>query len=238
MDHPTSPNPAADAAGPGRPTPAAIEAFIRQECAVGTPPLAPEIALLLARDAREIFSRADDLVGGGLGARPYWAFAWPGGQALARYILDNPGLVAGKRVLDMGSGSAIGAIATLKAGAASATAADIDPLAAAVAPMNAALSQVSLDSVSRDLLGEDADADLVLIGDLVYEPELQMRVGSFLSAAIQRGIPVLYADRTTARRPSALPFRLLAEYEAPLEPPLVEGFVERARVWSLGPSEV
>jgi predicted nicotinamide N-methyase len=83
-----------------------------------------------------------------------------------------------------------------------------------------------------DLLGQDPDVDLILIGDLVYEPDLQMRVGAFLDSALRLGIPVLYGDRTTARRPRK-DFQLLAEYAAPLTPPLVEDFVERARVWRL-----
>lgn len=213
-----------------RPTAESIEAFIRAETAPGRAPLVPEIALHLARDAREIFSAADVFMSSGLGARPYWAFAWPGGQGLARYVLDNPSIVAGRRVLDIGSGSAIGAIAALKAGAAVATAADIDPLAVVVARMNAALNGVELVCESKDLLGMPADADVVLVGDLVYEPELQIRVGAFLAEAAARGVRVLYGDRTTARRPS-IPLRELAEYEAPLEPALMEDFIERARVW-------
>ena len=166
----------------------------------------------------------------GLGSRPYWAFAWPGGQGLARYLLDNPALVAGKRVLDLGSGSAIGAIAALKAGARLALAADIDPLASAAAGFNARLNGVALATTTTDLLGKPADCDVVLIGDLVYEPDLKIRVAAFIEAARAKRVPILYADRTSARRPLQ-DLVLLAEYEAPLVPPLVEDLIERSRVW-------
>lgn len=207
-------------------------AFVAAHTDLVQPPLTPEIRLQLAADARGIFERADTFVDSGLGARPYWAFAWPGGQGLARYILDNPAIVRGKRILDVGSGSAIAAIAAKLAGAASALAADIDPIACAAARMNAAANSVTLDVTARDLLGEALDCDLVIIGDLVYEPDLKTRVAAFIDTAIAANVPVLYGDRTSARRPPQK-FELLAEYEAPLTPPLVDDFIERARVWRL-----
>ena len=206
--------------------------FVRDHTVVASPPLAGEISLRLARDARGIFEAADTYMDGGLGARPYWAFAWPGGQALARYLLDNPDLVLGRDVLDIGSGSALGAIAAMKAGARSALAADIDPLADAAARMNAALNGVDVATTRDDLLGGPVTWDMVVVGDLVYEPDLKLRVGAFLRAARARGVTVIYADRTTARRPD-VDLDLLAEYEAPLTPALVDDFVERARVWNL-----
>jgi predicted nicotinamide N-methyase len=210
----------------------ALTTFVVAETHLVAPPLAPEIPLHLARYARDIFVEADLLMDGRLGSRPYWAFAWPGGQALARYILDHPELIAGKRILDVGAGSAIGAIAALKAGARSALAADIDPLADVAAGLNARANGVEMATTTADLLGIEPDCDVLLIGDLVYEPDLQIRVGALLDAAIAQGIPVLYADRTSARRPRR-DFTLLAEYEAPLTPPLVDNFIERARIWQL-----
>jgi predicted nicotinamide N-methyase len=212
---------------------AALIDFVKAQTALSAAVLVPEIQLHLAISARNIFIDADTLMDGRLGSRPYWAFAWPGGQALARAILDQPALVAGKRVLDLGAGSAIGAIAAMKAGAASAVAADIDPLADAACALNARANGVTLATTTRDLLGDAPTADLLIIGDLVYEPDLQIRVGALLDAAVARGIPVLYGDRTTARRPRR-DFDLMAEYEAPLTPALVDDFVERARVWRLG----
>lgn len=211
----------------------ALEAFVRRETEVFPTGLVPEISLHLAREAREIFVAADSFMDGRLGARPYWAFAWPGGQGLARYLIDHAHLVAGKRVLDIGAGSAIGAIAALKAGAVSALAADIDPLAATAARLNAAVNDVVLRVTTEDILGDLPDVDVILIGDLVYEPDLQIRVGAALEAAVARGTPVLYGDRTSARRPRR-DFVQLAEFEAPLTPALVDDFVERSRVWRLG----
>ncbi len=211
----------------------ALRGFIQTQTELVATVLVPEIRLQLAVHARNIFIDADTLMDGRLGSRPYWAFAWPGGQGLARTILDQPSLVRGKHVLDLGAGSAIGAIAALKAGAASALAADIDPLADMASKMNAAANSVPLQTTLIDILGNDPKADVIIIGDLVYEPDLQMRVGALLDAAVARGIPVLYGDRTSARRPRR-DFELLADYEAPLTPPLVEDFVERARVWRLG----
>lgn len=218
---------------PGAARNRALADFVARETYLGAADLVPEITLHLARHARDIFVAADDFMDGRLGARPYWAYAWPGGQGLARYILDHPELVAGKRVLDLGSGSAIGAIAALKAGAASALAADIDPLADAAAKLNALANGVVLATTTEDILGQLPETDILLIGDLVYEPDLQMRVSATLDDAAERGIPVLYGDRTTARRPRK-DFVLLADYEAPLTPALVDDFIERARVWQLG----
>ncbi len=208
----------------------AFDTFIDQHTGLIAPPLVPEIHLHLATNAFAIFEAAYALTPHG--PRPYWAFAWPGGQALARYLIDHPALLAGKRVLDLGAGSGLCAIAALKAGAHAATAADIDPLSVAACVRNAAANDVALSVTTDDLLGADTAFDLVLIGDLVYEPDLKDRVGAFLAAHTRRGVPILYGDRTTARRPPGA-FRLLAEYAAPLTPELDEDFPEQARVWKL-----
>ena len=212
--------------------PVASRAFVISHTVVIAPPLVPEIKLHLARNSHTIFQAAHDLVAGGLGERPYWAFAWPGGQALSRYILDHPDLVAGRAVLDLGAGSAMAAIAAMRAGATHAIAADVDPLSAAAAGLNADLNSVSLTVTTDDLLGLECDADLIIIGDLVYEPDLQDRVGAFIERHRKRGVPFLYGDRTTARRPPGS-FRMLDEYEAPLTPALQDDHIERARVWQL-----
>jgi predicted nicotinamide N-methyase len=209
-----------------------ITAFVRNHTTRTTAPLVPEIALYLATDPRGIFQLASDFCDEGLGSRPYWAFAWPGGQGLSRYILDHPSLVAGKSVLDLGAGSGMAAIAAMKAGAKSALAADTDPLADAAAVLNGEVNGVIISSTTEDFLGHDPDVDFIIIGDLVYEPDLQIRVGAFIERAHRRGIPMLYGDRTSARRPR-LEFQLLQEYEAPLIPSLVENFIERSRVWQL-----
>jgi predicted nicotinamide N-methyase len=193
--------------------------------------LVPEISLHLASDAREIFqARAEFTVSPSW--PPYWAFAWPGGQALARYVLDNADAIAGKTVLDIGSGSGIAAIAARRAGARHVATADPDPMAGVAIRMNAQHNSVDIATLTEDLLSSETNADLVLIGDLVYEPDLATRVTRFLETARNAGTEVILGDRTTGRRPP-LAMTLLGEYEAPLSPMLEESHVERARVWRL-----
>ena len=210
-------------------TPQACAEFVRQHAEPMQPTLVPEITLLLAAQAFEIFHHAERFQGG----QPYWAFAWGGGQGLARWLLDNPAAVAGRRVLDVGAGSALEAIAALKAGAASAVANDTDPVACAAARLNAEVNGVALGVSPDDLLGSDPDADVVLIGDVFYLPDLVTRVDAFLERAARRGVTVYFGDRATARRPT-VPMTLLAEYRAPLTPELEIGYIETSRVWRLG----
>jgi len=196
--------------------------------------LVPEIRLLLATTPREILREAA-IDRASASEPPYWAFAWPGGQALARYILDNSGLVAGRQVLDVGAGSGIGVIAAMRAGAKAGTANDIDPLATTAALLNAEGNGVALEWSCIDLLDGDPAADVLIIGDLVYEPLLEKRVSKFLGAAMERGILVLFGDRSTSHLPP-LPFRQVAQYDTIVAPPLEDGWVEIARVWRLDPS--
>jgi predicted nicotinamide N-methyase len=204
--------------------------FILAATRLARVPLVPEIALHLAEDARGIWQAAGDAFGDGRSAQPFWAFAWPGGQALARFLLDQPAHVRGRRVLDLGCGSGIAAIAARLAGAASVLAADVDPVAIAAARLNASANGVEIAVTDADLLGAAPGEELVLVGDLVYLPELALRVTAFLEAARRRGASILFADRTSARRPR-LELALLAEHAAPVLPALIEGHVERARVW-------
>ncbi len=210
-------------------TPAACTAFVREHAEPMQPPLVPELELLLAKQAFDIFHHAERFQGD----QPYWAFAWGGGQGLARWLLDNPAAVAGKRVLDVGSGSAIEAIAAMKAGAAFAVANDTDLVSCAAAALNAAHNGVALEISSADLLGTEPDTDVILIGDVFYLPDLVTRVDAFLERAMRRGTTVYFGDRATARRPT-VPMTLLAEYRAPLTPELEIGYIETSRVWRLG----
>ena len=206
--------------------------FILSNTIVKAPPLVPELRLHLARHAHDIFQDAHTFATGGLGARPYWAYAWPGGQALARHILDHPALVRGLSILDLGAGSGIGGIAAMVAGAQAVLAADVDPLASCVVQLNADVNGVVVDTTTDDLLGQDTLFDLIIVGDLVYEPELQDRVGAFIARHHQRGVSILYGDRTTARRPPGR-FTLLAQHQAPLTPAMDDDVSEDARVWLL-----
>ncbi len=215
----------------------AFEAFVRAQAALGEAELVPEISLYLATESHDIFQAAETFE-----RRPeqrfppYWAFAWPGGQAMARYILDNAALVAGARVVDIGSGSGIAAIAAALAGARHVVAADIDPISAAAIALNAAANGCAdrIEATTRDLLGALPDADVILISDLVYEPELQTRVGAFLEMAAVAGRTLLLGDRMSARQP-ANGMEEIARYGARLVPPLSDQEVIGARVWQFKP---
>ena len=156
-------------------------------------PFVPQIRLHLADDAIVLRARLEAQVGPGL--TPYWANARAGGQALARSILDHPQVVAGRRVLDVASGSGLVAIAAAKAGAAEVTANDIDPYALAAVAMNAAANAVTVTVNEGDLLdGEGGDAEVILAGDAFYGPELAARMQGLLRRAAARGARVLVGD--------------------------------------------
>lgn len=146
--------------------------FIVANTVAMTPPLVPEITLHLAAEVVPLWRKTEDELKEIGVPPPYWAFAWAGGQALARYILDHPDIVAGKRVLDIGSGSGLVGIAAMKAGAARVTAADIDVFAAAAIARNAAVNNVVLKIATCNLIGGTAPWDVILVGDLFYERPL------------------------------------------------------------------
>lgn len=207
--------------------------FVRRMTGLQRAPLVPEMILHLALEPHRIFKITEELTNPpGEHLPPFWAFAWPGGQGLARHILDNPEVVRGKRVIDIGSGSGIAAIAAVMSGAIDVLAADIDVLSEAAIELNALENGVRVRTTTMDVLSRPPDADLVLIGDLVYEPELAGRVAAFLEAVVGTGAAVLLGDRISARRPP-MSFELIAEYEAPVIPELIDDSTERARVWRL-----
>lgn len=206
--------------------------FIQANTKLLAVPLVGEIRLHLAEESMPIWQKTEEELGEMGLPPPFWAFAWAGGQALARYVLDNAALVAGKTVLDIGSGSGIGAIAAKRAGAHRVAASDPDPMACVAIAMNALRNGVEIAALTEDALSSAPDVDVVFIGDLVYEPELATRVTRFLEAAHRAGIEVILGDRTTGHRPP-IAMTLLSEYEAPLSPMLEEDHVERARVWRL-----
>lgn len=210
-----------------------LTSFVLQHTSLGSASLVPEIVLHLASDSRHIFQARTEFAPSS-DWPPYWAFAWPGGQALARHLLDNAAEVAGKTVLDIGAGSGIAAIAAKRAGARDVTAVDPDPMAGIAMALNARHNDVEIATSTKDVLGSAANADLVLIGDLVYEPDLAMRVARFLEVARTAGTDVILADRTTGRRPP-IAMTLLGDYAAPLTPLLEESHFERARIWRLDP---
>jgi predicted nicotinamide N-methyase len=170
-----------------------IRAFIRAHTTVDAPPLCPEIALHLASALMPIWEAREAM--GSATAPPYWATAWAGGQALARYVLDHRGLVLDKRVLDLGSGSGVCAIAAAKAGAAKVQAAELDPFGLRAIAMNAALNAVTIHTISTDMtVVARCNWDVVLAGDLWYERLFAERATAWLRNLATNGCSVLLGD--------------------------------------------
>jgi predicted nicotinamide N-methyase len=144
-------------------------AFIRANTVLSVAPLVPEIALYLASEITPIWQATEDWLHEHALQPPFWAFAWPGGQALARYVLDNPAVVAGKRVLDFAAGGGIATIACARAGAASVEAAEIDDFARAAIRLNAAENGVTVRVAEGDVVGAPCRWDVILCGDVCYE---------------------------------------------------------------------
>jgi predicted nicotinamide N-methyase len=178
------------------------EAFVRANTAISTPPLVPEISLYLATEVTPIWMATEESLARFGTPPPFWAFAWAGGQALARYLLDHPETVAGKEVLDICSGSGIVAIAAAKAGAARVVAAEIDPFAAAAIALNAPLNGVSVTIETRDLLDRTVIGwGVVLAGDVCYEVPMASRAIGLLRRIAARGRLALLGDPGRAYLP-------------------------------------
>ena len=162
--------------------------------AVAAPPLVPEIALHLATEVTPLWEATEASLQRANMPPPFWAFAWAGGQALARYILDNPAVVADKLVLDFAAGGGIASIAAAKAGAAHVLAAEIDPFALAAIKLNAALSSVSVEVTDTNLVGTAVAAEIILAGDVCYERPMAERVAAWLRERAAAGALVLIGD--------------------------------------------
>lgn len=197
-------------------------------------PHAPEIRLHLADEATALWEKTEEELDAIGLPPPFWAFAWAGGQALARYILDNPGLLAGKKVLDLGSGSGLTAIAAMQAGAASALASDLDRLSLAAVELNATLNGVTVETTAENLLeGEPGDFDVILVGDLFYERQLAELVTRFIEAAAAKGAVALIGDPQRNYFPKGR-FEVAAEYRVPVTRELEDAEIKRTSVWRLG----
>lgn len=154
--------------------------FIRANTALIAPPLVPEIKLHLATEVVPLWRATEEELEKIGVPPPYWAFAWAGGQALARYVLDHPSLIAGKQVLDVGSGSGLVGLAAAKAGAASVLTADIDAFACESIKLNAAANALDIAVTQDDMIGQPGDWDIILVGDLFYERPLAERLLAWL----------------------------------------------------------
>ncbi len=169
--------------------------FIRDHTVLTKTPLVPEISLYVASEMLPIWQMTEDEMQEVGLPPPFWAFAWAGGQALARYVLDNPQLVAGKRVLDFGAGSGLAGIAAAKADAVLVTAAEIDPIAIIAVGLNARANDVAIVTVDRDIVGEiSVDWDVVLAADVCYEGPASKRIVAWLDDLARAGVLVLMGD--------------------------------------------
>lgn len=208
-------------------------AFIRENTRLQPVPHAPEISLWLADEVTPIWRMTEEELGEMGLPPPFWAFAWAGGQALARYLLDHPHEVAGKRVLDFAAGSGLVGVAAMKAGAADCLCADIDPFCEAAVAANARANAVALTFVGHDLLqAPPPHVDVICAGDICYEKPMTDAVLSWLGQARERGVRVLIGDpgRTYFPR-TGLDF--LAEYQVPTTRELEDLEIKRSSVWAM-----
>ena len=214
-------------------TPEARRRFIAEQTALLPTPHVPEISLHVAHEAMDLWQKTEDeLEDIGL-PPPFWAFAWAGGQALARWLLDHPSEVAGKRVIDLATGSGLVAVAAMKAGAASVLAADIDPFCAAAVAANARSNSVEIAFTDADLLdAPPPPVDLICAGDVFYEKPMAEAVLAWLKQAQANGTRVIVGDPGRTYFPKS-GLSLLAEYTVPTTRELEDQEVKRSRVWSL-----
>ncbi|MDX3806660.1 class I SAM-dependent methyltransferase [Bosea thiooxidans] len=207
-------------------------AFIRAHTRLLPVPHAAELSLHVAEEATELWQKTEDeLAVIGL-PPPFWAFAWAGGQALARYLLDNPEIVSGRRMLDFASGSGLVAIAAMKAGAASVEACDIDAFAAAAIGLNAEANGVAVTARLEDLVGRDEGWEVICAGDVCYERSMAEAVIGWLGDLSRRGATVLIGDPGRSYLPKDK-LEAVATYEVPVTRALEDAEIKRSSVWRL-----
>lgn len=206
--------------------------FIQAMTKIGPVPMVPEILLHQSADAIGLWERTEDEFGEPDRPPPFWAFAWAGGQALARYLLDHPEVTAGRRVLDLGSGSGLTAIAAAVTAAATVLASELDPIAITAIGLNAALNQVRVDTTGDVLDTDGGDAEVVLAADIWYERQLSARALGLLRRARARGAEVLVGDVGRAFLPREH-LRDLAAYDIPVVAELEDAALKRTLVLTL-----
>ena len=213
-------------------TPNSAKKFILDNTALMAPPHVPEVLLHLADEAHDLWLRTEEeLAEIGL-PPPFWAFAWAGGQGLARYVLDHPEAVLGRRVLDFASGSGLVAIAAMKAGAAAVIAADIDPFCETAIALNLDANGVEAQFLGTDCVGTDDGWDVVLAGDVFYDKAFADRLLPWFTSLRARGAEVLVGDPGRAYLPRT-GLQSLAVYQVPVTRVLEDAEVKRTTVWRL-----
>ena len=212
--------------------PALTDAFITANTALARAPMVPEIVLHLATEITPIWQATEQFLLETNTEPPFWAFAWPGSQALARFILDTPACVAGRRVLDFAAGGGLAAIACAMAGAAHVEAAEIDPVATVATSLNAALNGVAVQAVTADLVGAVCRWDLILCGDVCYEAPMTGHILPWLRQ-MAGAAEVWIADPGRAHLPGGMvPF---AEYDVPTTRELEDTELRRTTLHRLLP---
>ncbi|MDI7774077.1 50S ribosomal protein L11 methyltransferase [Asticcacaulis sp. EMRT-3] len=217
---------------------AARMAFIRDHTRSLPVASVPGVSLYQADEVTPLWLMTEQALDQARLAPPFWAFAWSGGQALARYILENPALVRGKRVLDMACGSGLVGIAALKAGAASALCNDIDPYAEVAVALNGQLNGVAPVFLGGDLLHDDppADIDLILAGDICYEKAMSEAMLSYFRRAARHTIAVYIGDPHRTYFPYAsvdAGLKKVAAYTILTHADIEDGDEKAASVWQM-----
>jgi predicted nicotinamide N-methyase len=209
-------------------------AFVRANSVLASPPLVPEIRLHLASEVVPLWYKTEEELGREGVPPPYWAFAWAGGQALARYVLDEAAAlnVRGASVLDFGSGSGLVAIAAAKAGAGAVLAADIDPFSAAAIRQNASDNDVTVDVTTDDVIGRESPWSLILVGDMCYERPLAERLTAWLRGRVRAGATVLVGDPGRTYFPKT-GVEKLATYNVPTSRDLEDSEMRETSVYRL-----
>jgi predicted nicotinamide N-methyase len=213
--------------------PAARAAFVLENTRLVEVPHAPSLRLHLAHEALALWTKTEEELDEIGLPPPFWAFAWAGGQALARYLLDNPAMVSGKRVLDFGAGSGVVAIAAAKSGASLVVANDIDLFSGTAIALNAEANGVTVSVDLSDRLSAPREPfDVVLAGDVCYERPMSDRVVEWLSAYAREGAVVLLGDPGRSYLPRERLEKLI-EYQVPVSRDLEDQEIKRTSVWRL-----
>jgi len=207
-----------------------LTAFIRINTRLSPVPLVPQIRIYGADEATALWQKTEDELERGYGPPPFWAFAWAGGQALARYILDHPELVQDKYVLDFASGSGLVAIAAAIAGAREVEANDIDPFAGEAVRLNSIENGVAVKTRIVNLIGSIEPWDIIFAGDISYERDTAAGVSNWLEARAKAGTLVLIGDPGRAYLPREK-LRSLASYDVPVTLALEDVAIKRTDVW-------
>lgn len=208
------------------------ESFIAAHTRLTQTPHAPSVLLHVADEATTLWEKTEEELGELGLPPPFWAFAWAGGQALARYLLDNPTIVRGKRVFDLASGSGLVAIAAAKAGAACVIANEIDEFALAAISLNAKINHVAIEIMAGDVVGRAINADVICAGDVFYERDMASRIEAWLRDLAANGVEALVGDPGRSYFPKDR-LEKLAEYQVPVTRALEDAEIKRTAVWRL-----